>query len=391
MKFDFQVARDGSIDPTDKALYAAIASFVDADTRESPETQDVDLNGIPLDVPTRPRLAACIGRSVDTVDRSTKRLETRGLLRVHRQADPDNPRLMLPSEYELLDHELWDQRAAERAARRAARVAGEGSSSSGGGRMGAATPGRMGAAGGGRMGAAAKEEREVEEEKGGETAPSARSALGARSASTSGSRGEGSSGSAAPAKSKTRLSKQERDQVQAVRALLPRELDAALGDRLPSNVSAAIVAALAVGQPRERTPQQLIERRVEPRWNGYWAEKFFAGELPAKPYGPLLSMLKDMAECGNLACDDRVDIHTGQPCAACATRAQDRRSDGETPENHPSVLDEPPVLPAQRERVVVDHSAGLRPECDDCGRPFAAETTETLCADCRPSSVPAPF
>ncbi|OKJ49575.1 hypothetical protein AMK27_36670 [Streptomyces sp. CB02009] len=150
---------------------------------------------------------------------------------------------------------------------------------------------------------------------------------------------------------------------------------------------------------RERSPQQLVAFRVGRRWDTYWAEQLLpawkaerdAGRVPRPPYGPLTAMLKDTAECGNLACDDRVDVHTDQPCAACATRAQDRLADRAAPQDHPGVPDEPPVLPAQRERVVVDHSAGLRPECDDCGRPFAAETAETLCVDCRPSSVPAPF
>lgn len=93
------IARDGSIDPTDKALYAAIASFVDVDTRRSPGTP-LDMQ----DVPTRQRLAECIGRTTRTVDRSMNRLEERGLLRVHRQVDPDNPLVSLPSEYELLDY-----------------------------------------------------------------------------------------------------------------------------------------------------------------------------------------------------------------------------------------------------------------------------------------------
>lgn len=229
-------------------------------------------------------------------------------------------------------------------------------------------------------------------------APSGRSPAGCRQAPT-GSRGLAKGSDAAPATSKPRLSKQERDQVQAVRALLPRELDTRLGDRLPPNVSAAIVTALAAGQPRERSPQQLVTHRVEKRWNTYWAAQLFpawkaqadTGEALRPPYGPLLSMLKDTAECGNLGCDDRVDIHTDQPCTACATRAEDRRADREAPKDHPAVPDEPPVLPAQRERVVVDHSAGLRHECDDCGRPFPPGTTETMCADCRHSAVPAPF
>ncbi|MEU4541597.1 hypothetical protein AB0G15_42895 [Streptosporangium sp. NPDC023825] len=139
VKFDADLARDGSVDPVDKALYAALASFVDAEERDS----DPDPGG--RDVPTRARLAQCIGRSLDTVDRSTKRLEDRGLLHVHRRRDPANPRLHLPSVYELLDHERWDERAAARAkARQEAR----------GGRMDAARGSRTGAARGGRMDAA---------------------------------------------------------------------------------------------------------------------------------------------------------------------------------------------------------------------------------------------
>lgn len=116
VKFDAQMARNGSIDPVDKALYAALASFVDKDDRDTDPDPDGD------DVPTRAVLAACIGRSVDTVDRATKRLEAHGLLRVERRRDPNSSHANLPSVYELLDHELWDERAAARAeARRAAR------------------------------------------------------------------------------------------------------------------------------------------------------------------------------------------------------------------------------------------------------------------------------
>lgn len=114
VKFDAELSRDGSVDPVDKALYAALASFVDQGNREADDDPDSD------EVPTRKRLAACIGRSVDTVDRATKRLEERGLLDVERRQDPDNPRRNIPSVYRLLDGERWDERAAERAAKRKA-------------------------------------------------------------------------------------------------------------------------------------------------------------------------------------------------------------------------------------------------------------------------------
>ncbi|MFE6126758.1 hypothetical protein ACFQ6Q_00575 [Streptomyces sp. NPDC056437] len=386
VKFDADLARDGSVEPTDKALYAAIASFVDADTRESPDTVDVDLNVIPLDVPTRKRLAACIGKSLDTVDRATKRLEDRGLLKVHRQADPSNPRLSIPSEYELLDHELWDQKAADRAAARAARRSSTGE---GGGRMGAATPSRMGAAGGGRMGAAVEEEREVKEENAGEIAALPRSG-DVRRTSTSGSRGPSKGGCAASGNSKpSRLTREQRQQVQDVRALLPADLNQALGDKTPLNTAAAIVAALAAGEPRERTPQQLVEHRVVVRWNGHWATRFYAGELPKQPFGPLEAMLRDTQECSSGACEDRADIFTGEACPACAMRTADKRADREAAREHPPVSEPAASVPGQRPRVVVDHTMGLAPECtnDLCGRPLPAGSTATVCVTCREGAL----
>ena len=106
VRFDRALARDGSVDPTDKAVYAAIASFVDPATGRSPSVS-VGIGSYALadDVPTRKRLAECIGKTIFTVDRSIKRLEELGLLRVHRQVHPDNPRVHVPSVYELLPHQ----------------------------------------------------------------------------------------------------------------------------------------------------------------------------------------------------------------------------------------------------------------------------------------------
>ncbi|MFD9684082.1 helix-turn-helix domain-containing protein, partial [Rhodococcus sp. NPDC059969] len=137
MKFDFGLSRDGSVPATWKALYAALASFADQNDRETPDGPEGD-----EDVPTRARLAECIGMSVDTVDRATKGLEGLGLLEVERRKDPDNPKRNIPSVYRLLDHEIWDERAAARAAKRKAerqakaeaRAARQADSSEGGGR-----------------------------------------------------------------------------------------------------------------------------------------------------------------------------------------------------------------------------------------------------------------
>lgn len=104
--FDRNLARDGSVDPTDKAVYAAIASFVDPATSVSPPASaDIGSTLVPEDVVTRKRLAECVGKTIKTVDRSIKSLEALGLLRVHRQAHPDNPKVHVPSVYELLPYQ----------------------------------------------------------------------------------------------------------------------------------------------------------------------------------------------------------------------------------------------------------------------------------------------
>ncbi|QGZ53337.1 hypothetical protein GPZ77_34470 (plasmid) [Streptomyces sp. QHH-9511] len=284
-----------------------------------------------------------------------------------------------------------EQRRKERARRKKPKKGGgvmdeatpEGAEEDGGSVTSDATGGVTGDVTGGVMGDALSRAGTPEPSFPDEQAPFGGVAPNERRRPTTGSRGAGSSGSAASGKNSARLSRAQRDQVQAVRDLLPPDLDAALGNRLPPNVSVAVLDALATGQPRERTAQQLVKHRVLARWNGYWAERFYAGQLPAQPYGPLLAMLKDTGECGSLACDDRVDVHTGEGCVSCVMRAEDRRADREAACEHPPVSDPARTLPSQRQRVVVDHSAGSRPECDGCGRWLPADATVEVCADCR--------
>jgi hypothetical protein len=302
VKFDAELARDGSVDPVDKALYAAIASFVDAATRESAESAEVDPNNVPDWVPTRKRLAECIGRSVDTVDRATKRLEAYGLLRVDRQPDPKNPKRHLPSTYELLDHYRWDERAAQRSeARKATR------NSSGGGRSGAATPGRTdaatpgrsGAATPGRMDAAVKDLQEGVEEESGEDAPPARSAADVRRTGA-GSSARGNGGSAASS-TKLRLSREQRAALRVVEAALPRPLLAQLpGQRIPGNNHRAVLAALDA-----RTPEQIAER-IGRRWVGWGFEPAFHDGQIRNPIGAAMALLGPTPYCPDPSCEDGV-------------------------------------------------------------------------------------
>jgi hypothetical protein len=57
------------------------------------------------------------------------------------------------------------------------------------------------------------------------------------------------------------------------------------------------------------------------------------------------------------------------------------------PENLPAAPATSAPVPGQRHSLVVDHSAGKRPECDGCGRYIPTGSTSTVCIDCRPDAA----
>ncbi|MGX1632671.1 hypothetical protein ACWGUL_01235 [Streptomyces albidoflavus] len=155
-----------------------------------------------------------------------------------------------------------------------------------------------------------------------EIAPPARSAPDARRATT-GSRGSSSSGFAASGNKKS-LTNTQRAQVQAVRDLLPPLLARDLPDETPTNISKKILAALDTDGPRPRTPEQLAAYRINPRWDGYWATQYGDDGFD-KPLGVVLALVASQVECGNVRCDDRRDVDTGELCPFCAELKADRR------------------------------------------------------------------
>lgn len=186
-----------------------------------------------------------------------------------------------------------------------------------------------------------QEERDV--------APSARSAPDA-GGSTSGSRDRAASGSAAPGQTQ-RLTIEQKQAVQRVRDLLPREFDRALPVRTPRAVADAVLDALAAGTPSSRTPEQLVEYRVTARWNGYWAPRFLAGEVDS-PIGVLRALLAP-ASRDHDRCDERVNVDTGEPCVPCKMRAGDREKQRREEAAQTLVQAAPgPVPPAPSERPV---------------------------------------
>lgn len=261
---------------------------------------------------------------------------------------------------------------------------------------------------------------------GADDGPSGRSPGGCRRPSVGSSTREAEGGSAAsdkdspspssqeaptstPSKSRV-LTDEQRQARDAVLPLLPVDLRQALGETVPQNVCQAMVAALAAGQPRERTPQQLVTYRLLPRWQRYWSPKFYAGDLTPEvngkrrpPFGPLLKMLEDTAECGNdLACEDRHDFVLGTDCQQCAMRKTDNAADRERErreaqaeadrearrDEEQAAAEAGPAsaggaMPAPRQSMVF-HTPQAKRECalDTCALPVK-DPEDELCPRCR--------
>ncbi|MGW4802961.1 hypothetical protein [Kitasatospora sp. NPDC004272] len=134
-----------------------------------------------------------------------------------------------------------------------------------------------------------------------------------------------------PGKTKSpRLTAAQRVLVREVLELLPDGLRGVPElARPPQVVQDAVLEALAVGEPWERTPEQLVEFRVRPRWDRHWAALLFARGL-ARPIGPLVAMLKRDPLCNDPRCDEHVEVDSGQGCRVCASLRQDARAQRST-------------------------------------------------------------
>ncbi|MGW4270842.1 helix-turn-helix domain-containing protein [Streptomyces seoulensis] len=148
-----------------------------------------------------------------------------------------------------------------------------------------------------------------------------------RRPSTSGRSRRALSGSAASGKTKPpSLTREQRQQVDSLLQALPPQLAELVPANPPANLKAAVLEALAGGQPEERTPQQLVEYRMLPKWNKHYASRDAAGPI-RKPVGVFLALLKWDAECGDRRCDERTNVDTGQPCISCGEKSVDRRAE----------------------------------------------------------------
>jgi hypothetical protein len=190
---------------------------------------------------------------------------------------------------------------------------------------------------------------------------------------SAGSRAERGGGFAASGKTKPDpLTREQRQQVDAFFQALPKQLAELVPANPPRNLKAAVLDALAVGRPQERTPEQLVTYRLLPKWDGHYASRDVAGPLE-RPVGVLIAMLRRDQECQDDRCDERTEVDTGQPCRLCALRAVDKRAEraAEAAQERPQAPQAPqepppePVKPVRRETrtqaVYVPQQATITP------------------------------
>lgn len=317
-----------------RTLYAVLVTYSDTTSRDTGRGK-----------PYRRELAAQMGVSMSTLDRVLTEMEAAGLVTVERRQDPTNPRLNDANLYVLHDAEAWNGtwadplpagvKAADVAktaveARRQAKREVEG------GVTGDATPSVTGAA---RVASRVTLNIQTPVQ-----SPS-REVVDVRRTGAGSKPAGGASGYAASGKTKPRkLSQEERRAVDAVWSLLPADLARAV-PRQAHGLEGAVLDALAVGQPVERTPEQLVTHRVMPRWDRHWAAELYAGRM-ASPVGALRAMLERNPLCNDDRCDEHVEVDTGQPCRACARAREDRRPAAPTPKAEAAAV--PAPRPAAR-------------------------------------------
>lgn len=361
------VVRDGSKDISGKPkeLYILLVTFADTEGR------DTDMG-----YPYRSVLAKALGCGTKTVDRSTAVLEDIGLATVHRRKLPGSSENDA-NRYELHDgwliHGVEPSRRVPRqlVERYGSQIKGFDAAAflEGGRDTDDATPRDMGDATGRDMG--------VPQSRTGSREPSStdgKTPSDGRQA-TSGSRGQSKGGKAASKKKSPFLTPQEGKLVAAALRAMPEDLQSLLPEKKPSQLKRAVLQALSVDKPDERTPEQLATYRVAPKWFKHYRALHAAGELE-KPVGAFMAMLRRDKECGNDRCDERTDVDTDEACRACevgkADRAAERRREkaAQEAQQAPVEAPEPPEsdpCPTEAQEAVWDAEVDYYPDLPAAG------------------------
>ncbi|MFD9443382.1 helix-turn-helix domain-containing protein [Streptomyces sp. NPDC060001] len=189
-----------------------------------------------------------------------------------------------------------------------------------------------------------------------------------RSPSTSGSRGSGGGGFAASGKTNPPpLTADDKRRYEQAVAALPPVLAELVPKNAPRDLKQAVLDALDWDGPAARTPEQLVDFRLMPKWRKHYGSQDAAGEI-RKPVGVLKAMLLRNAECGDARCDERTNVDSGESCRACDMRAVDRRADRDREQQAssppepaagvpgPRTAPAPSAPPVRQPAVVVDPS-----------------------------------
>ncbi|PVC80640.1 hypothetical protein DBP19_36495 [Streptomyces sp. CS090A] len=359
-----------------RTLYAILVTYADTQGRTTAKGK-----------PYRPELAAQMGVSVSTVDRTLVEMEVAGMVVIEERVDPANPSHNDSNVYHLQDYplmyagngewedplsrgvkaadvakELIEKRRAEKRAqgivrkggvpkgvnpkkvRKRRRSAEQGENEEGGGSTHAAGSGSTHAAT-----PAAPVLRNVYSPV--QTPSPEKEALpDARRASAGSTRARGEGGSAASGKTspsptpnddgsspvagktksgskKAAHSREQLDLVRRVRAFFPPELlDHGLPD-LPV-VSSAILTAMGEGRTVEQMRDRIWFRWTNHGFNDIWAED---GRFE-KPVGVAVALVRplrrgDRFACPDLRCENGASLDTGEVCRLCAERLADWRAE----------------------------------------------------------------
>lgn len=384
-----------------RTLYAILVTYADTQGR-----------GTEKGKPYRRELAAQMGTSVSTVDRTLAEMEVAGMVTIQERRDPGNPANNEANVYHLHDAPLmwqgngtWadplpprvkaadvakhliEQRRAEKRQAGLERRGGvpKGVSTKAVKAARAASPGEECSEGGSSTGAARGSSTDAARvaapvlpniQSPHQTPSPEPSSTDGRRPST-GSRGARAGGSAASGKTKPSFSREQRRQYDAFVAALPAPLAALVPKGLPRPLVDAVLAATDPASPEGRTVEQLVEYRLMPKWDKHYGSLEAAGPIE-KPVGVLVAMLRRDAECGDPRCDERMNVDTGEPCVSCGEKFIDKRAErGTEPAPAASAL---PAPRASGETPV----EGLYVKCDGprCGLKMLP-TSDGLCRDCR--------
>lgn len=396
-----------------RTLYAILVTYADTQGRDTRKGK-----------PYRKELAAQMGVSVSTVDRTLVELEVAGMVTIEERPDPSNPANNEANVYHLHDaplmwqgngewkdplssrvkaadvaKQLIEERRAEKRAQgverrggvpkgvstKAVKAAREASPEGPAGVPGAEEGGSTDAARGGSTDAAGVAARALRNIHSPNQTPSPEpSSFPDGRRPSAGSRADRGGGSAASGKTKSPFTAEERRRYDAFVGALPGPLKALAPRGLPKPLVDAVLAATDPASPAGRTVEQLVEFRLMPKWDRYYSSKEQAGPI-AKPVGVLVAMLRRDAECQDARCDERTNVDSGEPCRSCEMRAVDRRADRDNGKQAPQRQQHAGGVPAPRTAPPVGAPRGA---CSDpgCGDPIlivGPAVEDGLCSTCR--------